>query len=373
MAAAQDPTAHRTAERGPMDAQTKRRLIRAAADKVIAHAEELTALDAAIGDGDHGHNMKRGFEAVLAGPGCPFGDGLCPTLLKAVGTKLVMKVGGASGPLYGTLFLALGKELAAEPTPTRRGGRLRGGGRGGSARAAKARPARRRCSTFSFPSRRRSLQEPIWRPSSRPRRSPREATVPMRAIRGRASFLGERSIGHMDPGARSSSLMIAALCDEWERLMANVGIVIVSHSPKVAEGAADMVRQMVGDERAAGLDRRRSGGRARHQCRGDPRAIDRAWSEAGVAILVDLGGAETNSEMAIEMLPEDERDRVVVCNAPIVEGAVIAATEASGARTSPRCGARPRNCRHDRPGSSQRTERLELSPWMNSPRPRPRC
>ena len=59
-------------------------------------------------------------------------------------------------------------------------------------------------------------------------------------------------------------------------------------------------------------------------------AIDRAWSEAGVAILVDLGGAETNSEMAVEMLPEERSGRVVVCNAPIVEGAVIAATEASG-------------------------------------------
>ena len=59
-------------------------------------------------------------------------------------------------------------------------------------------------------------------------------------------------------------------------------------------------------------------------------AIDRAWSEAGVAILVDLGGAETNSEMAIEMLDEKRRGRVVVCNAPIVEGAVMAATEASG-------------------------------------------
>jgi dihydroxyacetone kinase DhaKLM complex PTS-EIIA-like component DhaM len=58
-------------------------------------------------------------------------------------------------------------------------------------------------------------------------------------------------------------------------------------------------------------------------------AIDHAWSEKGVAILVDLGGAETNSEMAIEMLPEERQSRVVVCNAPIVEGAVMAATEAS--------------------------------------------
>ncbi|MGE0212430.1 MAG: dihydroxyacetone kinase phosphoryl donor subunit DhaM [Parvibaculaceae bacterium] len=109
----------------------------------------------------------------------------------------------------------------------------------------------------------------------------------------------------------------------------NVGIVIVSHSPDVARGTADMVRQMVGDEVPLA------------HCGGDPAgglgtsvekimaAIDQAWSEAGVAILVDLGGAETNSEMAIEMLPEERRGKVTICNAPVVEGAVMAATEAS--------------------------------------------
>ena len=110
----------------------------------------------------------------------------------------------------------------------------------------------------------------------------------------------------------------------------NVGIVIVSHSPDVARGAADMVRQMVGAEVPLAW------------CGGDPdgglgtsveavvNAIDAAWSERGVAILVDLGGAETNSEMAVEMLPAEKRSLVVICNAPIVEGAVMAATEASG-------------------------------------------
>ena len=112
--------------------------------------------------------------------------------------------------------------------------------------------------------------------------------------------------------------------------MANVGIVVVSHSPKVAEGAADMVRQMVGDEVPLAWTGGNPSGGLGTDCEAIVRAIDRAWSEAGVAILVDLGGAETNSEMAIEMLPEDKRGRVVVCNAPIVEGAVIAATESSG-------------------------------------------
>jgi phosphoenolpyruvate---glycerone phosphotransferase subunit DhaM len=112
--------------------------------------------------------------------------------------------------------------------------------------------------------------------------------------------------------------------------MANVGIVIVSHSPKVAEGAAEMVRQMVGDA----VPLAHAGGNPDGGLGTDVGqildAIGRAWSEAGVAILVDLGGAETNSEMAIELLDPERRDKVVVCNAPIVEGAVIAAAEASG-------------------------------------------
>ena len=109
-----------------------------------------------------------------------------------------------------------------------------------------------------------------------------------------------------------------------------VGIVIVSHSRDIAKGTADMVRQMVGSEVKVAF------------CGGNPDgglgtsvpliidAINDAWSAKGVAILVDLGGAETNSEMAVEMLEPGRRDLVVVCNAPIVEGAVMAAAEAAG-------------------------------------------
>lgn len=112
--------------------------------------------------------------------------------------------------------------------------------------------------------------------------------------------------------------------------MANVGIVIVSHSEKIAEGAADMVRQMVGDVIPLAFTGGNSDGGLGTDVSRIMEAIDRAWSEAGVAILVDLGGAETNTEMAIEMLDEARQKRIVICNAPIVEGAVIAATEASG-------------------------------------------
>jgi phosphoenolpyruvate---glycerone phosphotransferase subunit DhaM len=112
--------------------------------------------------------------------------------------------------------------------------------------------------------------------------------------------------------------------------MPNVGIVIVSHSPKVAEGAADMVRQMVGDTVPLAYAGGNPDGGLGTSVEAILGAIDRAWSDAGVAVMVDLGGAETNSEMAIELLSESRRDHVVVCNAPLVEGSVIAATEASG-------------------------------------------
>jgi len=110
----------------------------------------------------------------------------------------------------------------------------------------------------------------------------------------------------------------------------NVGIVIVSHSPDVAKGAADMVRQMVGEEVPLGYAGGDADGGLGTSVEKIMAAIETAWSDAGIAILVDLGGAETNSEMAVEMLPPERACKVVICNAPIVEGAVMAATEASG-------------------------------------------
>jgi dihydroxyacetone kinase phosphotransfer subunit len=112
--------------------------------------------------------------------------------------------------------------------------------------------------------------------------------------------------------------------------MSNVGIVIVSHSKLVAQGAADMVRQMVGDEVPLAWCGGNADGGLGTSVEAIMQAIDRAWSDKGVAILVDLGGAETNSEMAVEMLDGGRPGMVVVCNAPVVEGAVMAATEASG-------------------------------------------
>jgi phosphoenolpyruvate---glycerone phosphotransferase subunit DhaL len=195
-----------------LDAGQKRKLVAAIADRVIAHVDELTALDSAIGDGDHGHNMKRGVEAVLQDLDELSSMNL-PDLAKAVGTKLVMKVGGASGPLYGTLFLALAKELPPQPSRTDAVKAF-----AAAVSAVKARgksdvgqktmldvlvPA---CEALAAGGDASAVREAAARAAA--------ATVPMRATRGRASFLGDRSVGHMDPGARSSSLMISTLCDE---------------------------------------------------------------------------------------------------------------------------------------------------------------
>jgi phosphoenolpyruvate---glycerone phosphotransferase subunit DhaL len=195
-----------------VDAATLRSLIDAVAAAMIGHAEELTALDQAIGDGDHGLNMKRGFEAVLAEADQISAKPL-PDALKQIGMTLVMKVGGASGPLYGTLFMALAKDLPAEPT---RDDFLRAVD--AAIEAVKARGK----SDFG-----QKTMLDVLKPAREAFAAGRgpvaaaneaaDATIPMKAVRGRASFLGDRSIGHMDPGARSSALMIAAVCRVLEQ------------------------------------------------------------------------------------------------------------------------------------------------------------
>src|SRR5207237_9729245 len=107
-----------------MESSAQRRLIEEVANVVISHADELTTLDQAIGDGDHGLNMKRGALAILERLDDLAAKPL-PDALTAAGQTLVVKVGGASGPLYGSLLRELGKELPMAPT---RGGQARAGG-----------------------------------------------------------------------------------------------------------------------------------------------------------------------------------------------------------------------------------------------------
>lgn len=199
-----------------MGAELRAELVKAVAATIDRHADELTSLDQAIGDGDHGINMKRGFDAVLA-EAATLSAKPWPDFLKGVGTMLVMKIGGASGPLYGTLFMALGKDMPAEP------------GRADLVRAFRAAIAATQARGKSERGQKTMLDVLIpvaealeagtfeCAALTRAAHAAAEATIPLKAVRGRASFLGERSIGHMDPGARSSALMVEAVGSVLEK------------------------------------------------------------------------------------------------------------------------------------------------------------
>jgi len=186
----------------------REKLVRALAVSVIEHADELTSLDQAIGDGDHGLNMKRGFEAVLATLPS-LADKSPPEMLKAIGMTLVMKVGGASGPLVGTFFMELGKALPEEPT---RADLVAATDKAIDAVKARGRSeaGQKTLLDVLVPVQAIFAAGADAKAIAVEAAEAAERTTPMLAIRGRASFLGERSIGHMDPGSRSASLLIGA-------------------------------------------------------------------------------------------------------------------------------------------------------------------
>ena len=201
-----------------IDRQARKLLFETVALRVIASTDELTDLDRAIGDGDHGANMRRGFEAVLAAADELAAKNLGESL-KGVGTTLVMKVGGASGPLYGTLFMSLGKTLEDEVTCERVADAFATAIEAVKARG-KSDVGQKTMLDVLFPVlavlREGGTELPVRLKAVA--KAAAEETIPMRAIRGRASFLGERSVGHMDPGARSSALIVDAVADVMEGL-----------------------------------------------------------------------------------------------------------------------------------------------------------
>jgi dihydroxyacetone kinase-like protein len=192
--------------------------VRAFAESVAAEKQHLTALDSAIGDADHGANLDRGLSAVVAAL-----DATPPTtiggLFKMVGMTLVSKVGGASGPLYGTFFLRLGQSAGevAEIDPATFAAGLRAGLDGVVARG-KAEAGDKTMYDALAPALDaldaaladgKDVTEALAAASAAADVG-RDATTPLQARKGRASYLGERSIGHQDPGATSSALLLAA-------------------------------------------------------------------------------------------------------------------------------------------------------------------
>ena len=190
-----------------------RKTIEACTQTLVDHVEELTTLDSAIGDGDHGLNMKRGALAIQA---------KLPELetkslndaLKTMGMTCMSTVGGSSGPVFGTLLVTLGKELPPQPAAPDLAKAL------AAAIAALSRLGKVEVGQKTL----LDVLDPVQKVLARGGDDlvmrvkqcafdSAQATAAMDAIKGRASFLGERALGHVDPGSRSMALIIGALCD----------------------------------------------------------------------------------------------------------------------------------------------------------------
>ncbi|WP_298281844.1 dihydroxyacetone kinase subunit DhaL [Acidocella sp.] len=186
------------------------------ADELIAARQAyLSDLDAAIGDGDHGANLVRGFHAVNAKLGTPADPA---ALFKTVGMTLIGTVGGASGPLYGSMFVEMGKAAAGKPTlDVAAWAEVLAAGVNGIAMRGKALPGEKTMLDALTPAvaaaRAAATLPAALGAAAEAARQGAEATVPMVARKGRASYLGERSAGHADPGATSAALLLAALAE----------------------------------------------------------------------------------------------------------------------------------------------------------------
>jgi len=199
--------------------ETFKTLVKVAAERVIASAPELTSLDQAIGDGDHGTNMKRGFEAVLNKLDA-ISSQTFDEALKTIGKTLVMTVGGASGPLYGSFFLAAGEALSHSRQLPDDLAEVFGSGVSAVSARGRSQAGEKTMLDVLIPVL-ETLKVGVGQPDliERVRTTAGEAverTAPMQATKGRASFLGPRSVGHIDPGARSSCVLVQAVCASLE-------------------------------------------------------------------------------------------------------------------------------------------------------------
>ncbi|MCV9998292.1 dihydroxyacetone kinase subunit DhaL [Pararhizobium sp. YC-54] len=186
------------------------RVIEACRDAIATEENRLCDLDRAIGDGDHGTNMRRGLEALASErqrlSAMPFAEAMI-----AAGTILVMNIGGAAGPLYGTLLLEIGKGLSIDglefPQVFQKAVTA-------VAQRGRSSPGDKTLLDVLYP-----LSDELTKHTHPQRLAGKvqgfaDMTIEMKALRGRASFLGERSVGHMDPGAASCALLAATVCRE---------------------------------------------------------------------------------------------------------------------------------------------------------------
>lgn len=184
-------------------------LIEVCCAAIAANSDHLCALDRAIGDGDHGTNMKRGCEAVSA-EGAQLSSLPFPEAVEKIGLTLVMNIGGAAGPLYGTLLMEIGREL-----------RMRDGAEfplvlkqaiDAVAKRGRAHEGDKTLLDVLYPVHAALVSQSSLREIALRAEYSATGTAAMKAMRGRASYLGDRSIGHIDPGASSCALLTTAIC-----------------------------------------------------------------------------------------------------------------------------------------------------------------
>lgn len=356
------------------------------AEVIAAHAEELTALDAAIGDADHGANMKRGMSAVQAALESGSFD-TAGAMLKKTGMTLVSTVGGASGPLYGTFFMRMGAAAgSATSLDARALAQAVAAGVEGIASRGRASTGEKTMIDAWSPALEALRAHPedlaaSTQAAARAADEGRAATEAMVATKGRASYLAERSVGHIDPGAASTALILQALADvvagggtaqapsssaqsrrergveptapdapaeptaasgrgseagaaapaedaepDGSAAPSGVGIVLVSHSRALAQAAADLAAQLVSSldvvvEIAAGLPDGGLGTDGAAVAQAITRVADRPGN-TGVLVLADLGSAIMSVEAALEQVEAPVAERTRLSAAPFVEGLV---------------------------------------------------
>jgi dihydroxyacetone kinase-like protein len=202
--------------------------VKAIASVIGENSAYLTQLDAAIGDADHGANMERGFKAVM-NKLPEISDKDIGTIFKTVGMTLISTVGGAGGPLYGTFFLQVGMKTAGKMElsladwtealeAALNGVIMRGKAEPGDKTMVDALTPAVAALKQSIPEN-QSIHKALELSAEAARRG-MEGTTPLVARKGRASYLGERSAGHQDPGATSSFLILKAAADTWKDVAA---------------------------------------------------------------------------------------------------------------------------------------------------------
>ena len=186
---------------------------------IIDHADELTRLDQAIGDGDHGINMKRGAEKILQELPA-ICDKPADEALKSMGMALVMSVGGASGPLFGSLLMEMGKSLGARPINKDTLTECFSAGIEAVKKRGRSDVEQKTMLDVLVPAlaalKNIETGTSLYSKLKETVATSEALTIDMKALTGRASYLGERSIGHMDPGARSCGLAITEICNVLE-------------------------------------------------------------------------------------------------------------------------------------------------------------